>query len=86
MADDNKRIIISDDRLWKSIARDTYSGAVLLALVLLGWWIGSAALQWIGGIVWILFLFGRAANTFQKYRFTITEARDELDRLEQEAD
>lgn len=86
MADDNKRIIISDDRLWKSIARDTYSGAVLLALVLLGWWIGSAALQWIGGIVWILFLFGRAANTLQKYRFTITEARDELDRLEQEAD
>lgn len=77
-----KYIIVSDDRLWKSIARDTYSFVTLLSMVGIGWLIDSAALQWIGGMMWILFTLARVSKAATDRRMTISEAREYLDKLE----
>ena len=82
---EHKFIILRDDRFWKSVASDTYSAAILVSVTLLGWSVGSSALQWIGGLFAILFMAARATSNAAKSRYTIEQARAELDRLENES-
>lgn len=81
MSNDKKFIIIKDDRLWKSISRDTYSIGALLLAVGLGVVLDSTALQWIAGIAWILVIIGKASGEIKKV-VTIKEARALLDAWE----
>ena len=76
-------IIIIDDRLWRSIARDTYSAATLLALTMTGRVLGIAALSWIGGFLWLLFILYVARNIADDSRKTLAEAQEYLDKLEE---
>jgi uncharacterized membrane protein YiaA len=78
-------IVLADDRLWKSVARDTWTAIVLGGLTMLGWWAGSTALQWIGGFFAVLFIMGRVTAMTVKSRYTIAEARAKLDEYEKEA-
>jgi hypothetical protein len=76
-------IVIVDDRIWKSVASDTWTATVLGGLTMLGWWVGSGALQWIGGAMAILWIFGRACLKMgADNKKTISEARRLLDDLE----
>lgn len=81
---EHKFIILRDDRFWKSVASDTYSAVILASLTLLGWSVGSSALQWIGGILGIFYIFAIASKNIRESRYTIEQARDELCRLEKE--
>lgn len=77
-----KTIIIRDDRMWKSIIQDVISAGSLLALVGVGLWLESSALQWIGGIIWMLWLVGWLVSLEKGSKKTIKEAREYLDGLE----
>ena len=82
MSDDAKHIIINDDRLLKSIIRDTYTFAGLLACVGIGVWVSSTALQWTGGIMWVLAVISIAYRKANSNRKTIKDAKAYLDELE----
>jgi len=81
---DRKLIVIKDDRMWPSIVSDCFTFVMIASLTLLGWWAGSSALQWIGGLMAIMVVTSRAFGDFYKKQFTIETARLELDRLERE--
>jgi len=77
------RIWIWQETMWESIVTDTYTIGSLIASVLVGWFIGSAALEWISGILIILMIVNRASGQgFRK--LTIDEARKKIDDLERE--
>lgn len=80
MADPIKLVII-DDRLPLSIARDLVSIGTLTAAVGLGVWLDSVALQWIAGILWILIVIGKGLK-LKEDKYTIAQARTKLDELE----
>jgi uncharacterized membrane protein YdjX (TVP38/TMEM64 family) len=82
---DKPIIVVVDDTLWKSIARDAVTFLTLAALTLFGWWIGSVALEWVGVMFAALFLFGRQYNSFENRQYTPEQARAEIDRIEKEA-
>jgi len=70
-------VIIGED--WKlSIARDSVTFGGLLACVGVGVWVDSIALQWIGGIMWILGILGRIRHIIDKNRKTPQEAANWL--------
>lgn len=73
------RIVIIDDRLLPSIMRDAVTFFMLIGLVAVGWWMSSKVLEFIGAILFVVFVTsdigGRGCST-------IDEARRELDRLE----
>ncbi len=82
MSKEQETIVIIDDRLWRSIVRDTYSAATLLALTMTGRVLDIAALSWIGGLLWVLFIFSAAQRIFNNNRRTLAEAQEYLEQLE----
>ena len=82
MTDTEKTITIVDDRMWRSVARATYSYGMLLALTGVGYVLGITALTWIGGLLWILLIFLRAQKSDTSDRLTIEQARRKLDEMD----
>jgi hypothetical protein len=82
---DKPIIVVVDDTLWKSIARDAMSFMVLTGFVMLGWWVDSAPLQWLGGCFWLLFIINRVFQLHTKHQYSPEQARAEIDRIEAEA-
>lgn len=84
MAEKVTTIIILHETLWQSVVRDTYTFGALAAVVGLGVYLESAALQWIGGIIWMMWLLSRAARLAgdKSSRLTVEEARRKLDDIE----
>jgi len=78
--DDLKFIIIKDDRFWRSLTTDVVTFGSLIGVVGVGIWLDSWLLQLIGAIFWIIGLVSRFMDT-TKSRFTIEEAREEIERL-----
>jgi hypothetical protein len=64
--------------------RGTFSALVLTATpILIGVWVGSAAMQWLGFIFGILLLLGMAFSNQSKNTFASTdEARAYLDKID----
>lgn len=81
MKEEKELIVIVDQRMWQSIASDAVSFGLLALAMFVGVALNSAALQWVGGIVWILHLFGMGARKLNT-RLTIEQARAKLDELE----
>lgn len=83
MADEKKHVfVIVDDRFILSAGRDVVSMGLLLAAVGVGVLIGSNALQWIAGLLWIFVVLGRAVNRLNSPYKTIAAARKRLDEIE----
>lgn len=76
-------IIIHDDRFWLSVGRDVFSAGMLIALISVGVAVNSSALQWLGGIVWMMWLFARAQG--RRHFMTVAEARTRLDEIDARA-
>jgi len=74
------KIIILRENLLESILKDFVTFGLLFLLTLYGIWTGSGALQWMGGIAWILYILSRTTTK----QMTIDEARAYLDKLESE--
>ena len=77
-----KTIVIVDDRLWRSVARDTYTFGLLTAVTAVGYFLDISALSWIGGLMWIVVIIARSDQRVRNSTMTIKEARKLLDQLE----
>lgn len=76
------QVIVLKEPLGLSIVRDLVSTACLIGAVGLGVWIDSAALQWVAGIVWLLWLPVKAMALLGNSKMTIEQARKKLDEIE----
>jgi len=82
MSEKPTHIVIVDDRLWMSAGRDAVSFAVFFAMVGLGVFLQSSAMQWVGAMLWFLWIISKAASVEKRFKKTIPEARAYLDMLE----
>lgn len=81
----DKRIIVTkDETVVQSWARDAGSFALFAALIGLGVVVGSSAMQWAGFVIAWIVLLTKASGVVSKSKFTIDEARKEIDRIEAE--
>lgn len=71
-----KLVVILHETVAQSWMRDLGSFGMALALVGVGWWAGSAALQWVGAIVFFLLMFAKKGGI--ALRLTPQEAADHL--------
>jgi hypothetical protein len=77
-----KNTIVIYESLRDSIISDSYTFAMLMLVMGIGKFVGSDAIVWIGAL---MFLFGVMFRTIAaSKRYTIDEARAELDRIEKE--
>ena len=76
------KIIILRESILESVVKDVTTFLTFAALIGLGWWIESGAMQWFGGGLAFLFIVARAAMARAKVNYTLKEARELLDRLE----
>ena len=74
--------IIIHETVWQSYARDAGSFVTIAALIGLGVFLESSAMQWVGAIVAMLALTARAIEQRNVCRMTIPEARKKLDEIE----
>ena len=77
------KIIFINEKPWDSIVRDSFSVICAFVLILPGWALGSAAMQWAGFIMLGVVAMARAMGLQKKYTMTIDEARKFLDSLPQ---
>lgn len=75
-------VIIMKEKVWESLAKDAGTFAMMFSLVMIGYLIGSNALQFFGGFMGIVWVLAKAASDGKK--LSIEEARDKLDQIERE--
>jgi hypothetical protein len=67
---------------WQSVQRDIVTYATFAAMIGLGVFCNSSAMQWTGALCFFLAIFGRAKGLLKK--MTPAEIRADLDRIERE--
>lgn len=78
-------IIIIKEGLLLSLARDVGSTALFLALIGIGIWTGSSAMQWTGALIGFIFIVAWGRRLVAQNRFgTIDGARRRLDDIERQ--
>lgn len=82
---DGTPVILISESVMDSWARDSFMFCTLVGLVLVGWFLDSAALQWVGALMGFLSVCVRASGRTKAARMTIAEARAKLDDLERGA-
>lgn len=76
----NTQIIIIKESAWESVVSDAGSFVTAIAMVGVGWAVDSAAMQWLGAV---LFLISMLAQGSKKWtRMSIADARKRLDDIE----
>lgn len=75
-------VIMVRESLRESVMKDISSVAALTGAVSLGVYLESSAMQWIGGILWMLVVTSRLLRFVKDNRMSIEEARAFLDKLE----
>lgn len=81
MSEEDEMVIFIHVGFWDAMARALVINLSLLVSVGLGWFLGSNALQWIGGIMWLLFFFATISRERKQSRMTAKAAREKLDEL-----
>jgi len=74
------KVIIVYESLKLSILRDLFTFFMLVSVVGIGVWVGSAAMQWVGALIGFICLL--AWTQEKKVRLSIVEARLKLDQIE----
>lgn len=74
-------LLIREDWL-QSWLRDASTFALFLALISIGVFLESAALQWVGALIGFFHIDGNARRMLKRDSLTIPEARAKLDELE----
>ena len=73
------KIIFVHESVLASAAKDAVTVALLVAATLLGWWVGSAALQWLGGMMALVsVMMAAVVRSIENARRTPQEAADWL--------
>lgn len=71
-------IVLIDDRLALSVARDVISFAMTVALIGVGVLLDSGAMQWFGFVAAVIFTFARVSGAQKKHTMTAQAAADLL--------
>lgn len=66
----------------QSWLRDASSAAMFLALIGIGVWLDSGAMQWVGAILGFFVIISKSIHLGRKNRLTIEQARKRLDEIE----
>lgn len=75
-------VILITETTLQSWARDAGTLAMFIALIGIGVWLGSAAMQWVGAIIGFITISVKASKLRQN--LTIAQARTRLDEIESE--
>lgn len=79
---EKQTIIVIHETTLQSIARDAVTLATGIAFIGLGWFVGSAAMEWTGAVMFFISIFIRASGKLDESKFTPQEAvnflRDEF--------
>lgn len=74
-------VIMPIESTAESVKRDIFTVASCWMLILPGWWIGSSAAQWIGGMMFAFVTLVRASSMASKHKMSLTEARDKINAM-----
>ena len=77
---ETRTVVVIRESVAESWLIDSGTVVALVVPVLIGWWLESEALQWIGSIIAFLAICGRALGKTKP--MTIAQAREYLDRVE----
>jgi hypothetical protein len=80
----DRHIMIIHETVAQSWMRDASSVAGFVALIGIGVWLDSGAMQWTGAILGFLVIAGRMQRVWKDNRYTIEQARKRLDEIEAE--
>lgn len=85
MSGQKPTVIIVHETVAQSWATDASTFALFAALIGLGWVLGSDAMQWVGAFIGFTVIISRSVEKKTSRRFTVEEARLELDRIERKS-
>lgn len=77
-----EHVVIIHETVVKSWLRDLSTFALFSAMIGVGWFLDSGAMQWMGAIIAFITILTRATGLHKKNRKNIAEARLFLDDLE----
>ncbi|MEM8801108.1 MAG: hypothetical protein AAGF55_01090 [Pseudomonadota bacterium] len=79
----DKHIIILHETVLQSWLRDASTLALFVALIGIGVFLESAAMQWVGAFIGFTFIIGKAIASAQRDKMlSVSEARKKLDEIE----
>lgn len=82
MSEKKTEIILLHETALQSWIRDASSVVMFIALIGIGVYLDSSAMQWVGAILGFLVIIGKAINHQNNSKMTIHQARERLDALE----
>lgn len=82
MSNKEREIILLHETVLQSWVRDASSIVMFIALIGIGVYLESAAMQWVGAILGFLTIIGKAISHHNKSKMTIAQARKRLDEME----
>jgi hypothetical protein len=78
-------VILLHETATQSWLRDASSVAMFVALIGIGVYLESSAMQWVGALVGFLAIIGKVARVGKDNRYTIPKARARLDEIERQS-
>jgi hypothetical protein len=77
------KLLIVHETVAQSIIKDAVSAFTLLSMVGVGIWVDSSALQWVAGLLWVLWMLGKSINMSNRnVVHSFSAARKKLDAWE----
>jgi hypothetical protein len=74
-------VVIVHETVLASYLKDLGSFGCLVAVVGVGIWLDSVALQWVAAVLWIIWMLSKGLN-LRSQRMTVPDARKRLDEIE----
>lgn len=75
-------VIIIHETVIQSWVRDASSVVMFVALIGIGVYLQSGAMQWAGAIIGFITIIGRAGGYSHRNKMTVAQARKRLDEIE----
>lgn len=79
---DAPEILIIHETMAQSMVRDASTVAMFFSLVMVGIWLESDVLQWVGAIIGFIVIVLNAVRLAMGAKMTVAEARKRLDEIE----
>ena len=77
-------IILIDDRWLPSLVRDAGTFLLAVALIGIGKYLNSNAMEWLGFVMFFMAILAQAGSGMNKSKYTLDEARKKIDELSAE--
>ena len=76
------KVIIIRETLAESLLSAAISFVSLTSMISVGVYLESSAMQWVAGIIWMLWIVGRSQSLMSRSIMTIQQAKEFLSELE----